>query len=292
MNANQNNAPGAVVATPSNTKPLWIAIGVLGASVLAMAATLVQVNKTPAAPGTLTTANALAPEGMGNTSLALAAPVATEKPMVEEKVEKIPQEEVMPAQAAPKKIARPAPERQQVAAKPVHKPAKPVARSVPAEAPVLVAAAPQAAAPVPAVVQAPVQVCASCGTVVDVNTITRKGKGSGVGAVAGGVLGGVLGHQVGNGTGKDLATIIGAVGGGIAGHQIERNVKKETVYQVQLRMDDGSTRTTEVATAPAVGAKVTVDGATLRSSDGVVYAPAPKEAAKEPRRAANGDIIG
>jgi outer membrane lipoprotein SlyB len=297
MNANTTNsnstAPGAVAAAPASTKPLWIAIGVLGASVLAMAATLVQVNKSPAAP----TANtAAAPSSTGN-MLALAAPLANgtlaapeatnavTKPMIEEKAEPA---QVLPAQTAPKKIVKP------VVA---HTVTKPVVRRAPAAvaaapvvapgtAPVQVAAAPQA-------VQAPAPVvCGNCATVVDVTAITRKGKGSGVGAVAGGVLGGVLGHQVGNGTGKDLATVIGAVGGGIAGHQIERNVKKETVYQVRLRMDDGSTRTTEVASAPGVGAKVTVDGGTLRSNDGSVYAPAPKEAVKEPRRAANGDIMG
>jgi outer membrane lipoprotein SlyB len=301
MNANSTNsnstAPGAVAAAPASTKPLWIAIGVLGASVLAMAATLVQVNKSPAAP----TANtAAAPSSTGN-MLALAAPLANgtlaapeatnavTKPMIEEKAEPA---QVLPAQAAPKKIVKP------VVA---HTVTKPVVRRVPAAvaaapvaalgtapvaAPVQVAAAPQA-------VQAPAPVvCGNCATVVDVTAITRKGKGSGVGAVAGGVLGGVLGHQVGQGTGKDLATVIGAVGGGIAGHQIERNARKETVYQVRLRMDDGSTRTTEVASAPGVGAKVTVDGGTLRSNDGSVYAPAPKEAVKEPRRAANGDIMG
>jgi uncharacterized protein YcfJ len=42
-------------------------------------------------------------------------------------------------------------------------------------------------------------------------------------AVAGALLGGVLGHQVGGGSGKDLATIGGAVAGAAIGNQVGRN---------------------------------------------------------------------
>ena len=56
----------------------------------------------------------------------------------------------------------------------------------------------------------------------------------------------------------------------------KKNLKKETVYQVGVRMEDGSRRTLEVAQPPAVGSKVTVDGSSLRSNNGGVYnAPAP-----------------
>ena len=41
-------------------------------------------------------------------------------------------------------------------------------------------------------------------------------------------------------------------------------MKKETVYQVQVRMEDGSTRTVEQATPASVGAKVIVEGHTLQ----------------------------
>ncbi len=43
------------------------------------------------------------------------------------------------------------------------------------------------------------------------------------GAIAGALLGGVLGHQVGGGSGKDLATIGGAVAGGAIGANVGRN---------------------------------------------------------------------
>ena len=59
-------------------------------------------------------------------------------------------------------------------------------------------------------------------------------------AVGGAVVGGVLGHQVGSGRGKDLATILGAIGGGLGGNQIEKNVKKETEYQIVVRYDNGT----------------------------------------------------
>lgn len=40
------------------------------------------------------------------------------------------------------------------------------------------------------------------------------------GALIGGIVGGILGHQVGGGTGKDLATIGGAVGGAVVGSNL------------------------------------------------------------------------
>jgi len=43
------------------------------------------------------------------------------------------------------------------------------------------------------------------------------------GTIAGALIGGVLGHQVGGGTGKDLATVGGAVAGGVIGSNVGRN---------------------------------------------------------------------
>jgi len=122
------------------------------------------------------------------------------------------------------------------------------------------------------------QICSNCGAIESVTPIQRSTKpdGPGVGAVAGGVAGAVLGNQVGQGNGRTVATILGAIGGGFAGNAIEKNVRKETVYQVEVRMEDGSRRTVEVAQPPAVGSKVTVDGSSIRSNNGGVYnAPAP-----------------
>ncbi|MGE5452952.1 MAG: glycine zipper 2TM domain-containing protein [Acidobacteriota bacterium] len=108
-------------------------------------------------------------------------------------------------------------------------------------------------------------VCEVCGTVDSVRAEQVQGEGSGVGAVAGGVLGGVVGNQMGKGSGKTAMTILGAIGGGVAGNEIEKRQKAETVYDVTVRMDNGSVRTFKQKTAPAVGSRVEVDGHVLRS---------------------------
>jgi outer membrane lipoprotein SlyB len=107
-------------------------------------------------------------------------------------------------------------------------------------------------------------VCAHCGTVQSVTTEKHKGEGTGLGAVGGAVIGGVVGHQVGDGNGRKAMTVLGAVGGGLAGHEIEKRARATTTYQVQLRMDDGSSRTVSQATAPAVGARFEVQGSQLK----------------------------
>lgn len=138
-------------------------------------------------------------------------------------------------------------------------PAKPVVQ----QRPVVVAQAP---APKPVV-------CADCGTVEAVTAVQRQGQVNGVavgnttvglGTVAGGVIGGLLGNQVGGGNGKTAMTVLGAAGGAFAGNKIEQNMKKVTVYQVRVRMNDGSTRNVEVSSSVPVGAKVIVEGNNLR----------------------------
>ena len=116
-------------------------------------------------------------------------------------------------------------------------------------------------------------VCADCGTVETVTAVQRQGQVNGVavgnttvgiGTVAGGVVGGLLGNQVGGGSGKTAMTVLGAAGGAFAGNAIEKNMQKVTVYQVRVRMNDGSTRTVEVSSAVAVGSRVIVEGNNLR----------------------------
>lgn len=94
--------------------------------------------------------------------------------------------------------------------------------------------------------------CIECGVVQSVNRYTVKGEASGGGAVAGGLLGAVAGHQVGEGHGKDLATVIGAVGGAIAGNEIEKNTNKSVRYRISVHMDDGRTQTFTTDNAPSL----------------------------------------
>lgn len=107
-------------------------------------------------------------------------------------------------------------------------------------------------------------VCKNCGVVESVRTVTHKGEASGVGAVAGGVLGAAVGNQMGKGDGRKAMTVLGALGGGLAGHEVEKRSKSTTVHEVQIRMDDGTLRTVQQAQAPRTGARVRVEGQTLK----------------------------
>ena len=118
--------------------------------------------------------------------------------------------------------------------------------------------------------------CNSCATVESVTAVQRQGPVNGVavgnqtiglGTVAGGLIGGLLGNQVGGGNGKTLATVAGLAGGAFAGNAIEKNMKRVTVYDVRLRMDDGSRRNMEVSSTVPVGSKVIVEGKNLRMAN-------------------------
>ena len=98
---------------------------------------------------------------------------------------------------------------------------------------------------------APVAKCSNCGVIESVREITAKGEGSGLGAAGGAVVGGVLGHQVGGGSGKQIATVVGAVGGAVAGNEVEKRVKATKSYDINVRLDDGSTRVINEVNPPS-----------------------------------------
>ncbi len=117
----------------------------------------------------------------------------------------------------------------------------------------------------PAVNKPVAATCNGCGVVDSVVPVQRKGEGTGAGAVVGGVLGGVVGNQMGGGSGKAAMTVLGAIGGGVAGNEVEKRARSETVYQVQVRMDDGSKRTVTLGSAAVrPGDRVAVEGQNLR----------------------------
>lgn len=234
----------------SNSKPLWIAIGVLGAAVVAMGGTLAykQLQPQPVIASVADSASLQANESLVS---------AQNKPVAG----------VESAPIAPKNIASPAPK-----AAPLPRPAPNyAARDANSGYPNgSVGAAPATRYPTAAQLR---PVCTSCGTVESVTPVQRAGQTNGVGAVAGGVLGAIVGNQVGSGNGRAVATVLGAVGGGYAGNAVEKNVKKVTAYQVRVRMEDGSTRTIEQSQPASVGARVTVDGNSLRSTASAAYVP-------------------
>jgi len=110
-------------------------------------------------------------------------------------------------------------------------------------------------------------VCTDCGTISNVRAIQHEGEGTGLGAVGGAVIGGVLGNQVGEGNGKRAARIGGAVLGGLAGHQVEKRVRSNTSWEVDVRMNDGSTRTVSYSQQPTwqAGDAVRVDDGEIRA---------------------------
>lgn len=212
-------------AAVAGTKTLWAAVGVLGAAVLGLGGALYYT------------------QAHKTDETQLAAPVATVAPAVPVAVA------VKEAPAKPPVAEKPAAAKPRVVHAKTAKLAPVAATAAPVEAPPPVAVRP---------------ICVDCATVTAVTPVEREGESGGTGAVAGGVLGALVGNQFGRGQGKDVATIIGAIGGGIAGNQVEKKMKKVTAYQVDLRMDDGSRRTMELATPVAVGERVRLDGGTLQ----------------------------
>jgi outer membrane lipoprotein SlyB len=92
------------------------------------------------------------------------------------------------------------------------------------------------------------------------------GSGIGAGTVIGGVVGGVLGHQVGGGSGKDIATAAGVVGGAVVGHEIEkRNQQQQNVYNVRVRLNNGGNQTITVPSVNElrVGDRVRIDNGNI-----------------------------
>ena len=53
------------------------------------------------------------------------------------------------------------------------------------------------------------------------------------GAIAGAVIGGILGHQIGSGTGQDIATAGGAVAGGVLGSRVGGTTQQARTQDVQ-----------------------------------------------------------
>lgn len=85
-------------------------------------------------------------------------------------------------------------------------------------------------------------ICANCGVIESTREVAVAGDPSGLGAAGGAVVGGLLGNQVGDGQGRQIATVLGAVGGVIAGNEVEKRMKSSKSYEVAMKMADGSRR--------------------------------------------------
>ena len=235
-------SPGAAIAAAGPAlKWMWAAIGVLGVSVLALGATLVwQQQRAPA----VATAPAMAPAQLA------AAPRTPDAEIIEEK-RPSPRDQYAPQ--AINSVANGRVPQGRVAQRPAEMPGgQGAARGAGPAQPV------RAAAPV----------CRSCGRVESVQAVQQAAPATGVGAVAGGVLGAVVGNQIGKGSGRTAATVLGAVGGGYVGHKVEERTRTTTVYQVAVRMEDGSLRHFQRAEPTAVGTPVVLQGKGFRVDQG------------------------
>lgn len=107
--------------------------------------------------------------------------------------------------------------------------------------------------------------CENCGVVEAVNVIEVKGEGNYLGMIAGGLAGALLGHQVGGGSGKQIATVAGAAGGAFAGNEVEKRMKTTKHYEVITRLESGGTQAITYEADPGykVGDKVRVENGTL-----------------------------
>ena len=69
----------------------------------------------------------------------------------------------------------------------------------------------------------------------------NRGNANVGGAVVGALIGGILGHQVGGGTGKDLATIGGAVAGGYVGSNVGRDANAQQAQSQNVQRCENAT---------------------------------------------------
>jgi outer membrane lipoprotein SlyB len=224
---------------------LWVAIGVLGVSVVALGTTLVVQNsgKPAVTPQVATEAMASgAPQALlAQPGMAMAATHPQGLVALNGANGQAPASS--PAWAEQPAPGRLPPQQQQPAQRPLHQ-----------------ASVVQTAARAP--------LCGTCGRIESVQAVQQAAPASGVGAVAGGVLGAVVGNQVGKGSGRTAATVLGAVGGGYVGHKVEERTRTQTVYQLTVRMDDGSTRRFTRSQPTAVGTPIVLQGKGFRTDDG------------------------
>ena len=101
--------------------------------------------------------------------------------------------------------------------------------------------------------------CRECGVVESITAVKVQGQTNGTGALAGGVGGALVGNRIAGNHDRTLGGVVGAVGGGLLGNAIEKHERTATVFDVNVRMEDGTLRTVRESTSPAVGEKVRVE---------------------------------
>ena len=100
----------------------------------------------------------------------------------------------------------------------------------------------------------------SYGVVEAVRDARIEGTKTPIGAVAGGVMGGVAASAVGEGKGKEIATVGGVLAGAAVGALAEEAITAKKAYSITVKMEDGRTITVvQEADVPlSVGQRVAV----------------------------------
>lgn len=120
-------------------------------------------------------------------------------------------------------------------------PAKKAVKKVAARTPAPQAPAVQAQAPVETPKPVPAGILGVVESVREISTPAAESNG--VGPIAGGIAGAVIGNQFGKGMGRNVATVLGAAAGAFGGKEIEKRARATKHWEVQVRLDDGSSRT-------------------------------------------------
>ena len=153
------------------------------------------------------------------------------------------------ASVVPKKVVHKKVHHQPVAPKPEPMQTTAIATPVPTAAPA----------------RAPIVVCDNCGVITQIAPRKVDGKGTAIGVLAGGLAGIALGNQIGDGNGKTIAKIAGAAGGALLGNKIEHKARAETLYDIKVRLDNGTETTVTQDSAPTlpIGSDVRVVNGTV-----------------------------
>jgi outer membrane lipoprotein SlyB len=93
--------------------------------------------------------------------------------------------------------------------------------------------------------------CSNCGRVEQIRSSEKSDWKKYAAPAGGAVVGGLVGNQFGGGSGKTALTVVGALGGALAGHKVEEK-HRDKVYEVVVKMDDGSHRTVTYESSPPV----------------------------------------
>lgn len=250
-----DDAPSSAVATNALAWPAWL-IGVLAATLVLLLVWLVWWWFAPASghkPAQVGTAVVGVIGGMDSETLAPG----------EELLKIVPRAQTAPAAATPAaEKAQPQPAPQAVA--------QPAATPTTTPAPVFTPTAPSVATG-SAQVQSTRPVCLSCGWVESVVVLpTAASVPPGVVTAVAAAQGAQAAQQAmpavklprGMASDPTVGATAGAMAGALIGSSLERRAPPgpSSVYEVHIRMEDGSLRTYEQAQAPPLGTKVVFEG--------------------------------